>query len=142
MYSRFTISRKIYRFTNLCLSFRMTSRRFWVLCTEILSRMSLIRYDPRRLLHCPPRNLARKYRNSYEANEELLSRFPFDRTYKDIRRSGVYCLWKAMSEWCKLHVLERWKLYVPMSSSHMEKWPAEGNRFLLSGLPGKKPILL
>ena len=75
-------------------------------------------------------------------NEQLLSGFPFDRTYEDIRRSGVYCLWKAISEWCKLHVLERWKLYVPMSSSHMEKWPAEGNELLLSGPPDKNPILL
>jgi len=75
-------------------------------------------------------------------SEQLLSSFPDERTSEDTRRSGVYCLWKAMSEWCKLHTLERWKLCVPMSSTHMEKWPAEGNRFLLSGLPGKKPILL
>jgi len=54
-------------FYQVVLSFRRTSRRFWVLCTEILSRTSLIRYQCRCLLHCPPRNLARKYRNSYEA---------------------------------------------------------------------------
>jgi hypothetical protein len=75
-------------------------------------------------------------------NEQLLSNFPFEKRYNDIRRSGVYCLWKATSEWCKIRILERWKLCVPMSSSHMEKWPVEGNQLLLSGLPGKKPLLL
>jgi hypothetical protein len=75
-------------------------------------------------------------------SDQLLRNFPYDRRYEDIRRSGVYCLWKATSEWCKIRIFERWKLCVPVSSSHMEKWPVEGNQFLLTGLPGKKPLLL
>jgi hypothetical protein len=94
----------------------------------------------------PPTELAEQIsevlRSLVIDNEQLLSNFPFEKRYNDIRRSGVYCLWKATSEWCKIRILERWKLCVPMSSSHMEKWPVEGNQLLLSGLPGKKPLLL
>jgi hypothetical protein len=77
-----------------------------------------------------------------DTSEQLLSTFQDERRYQDIRRSGLYCLWKATSEWCKIRTLERWKLCVPLSSSHMEKWPVEGNEVCRTGLPGKKSLLL